>query len=271
MNPLPTYRAVEHLCTFDLSQVATERRCRAVLSPLKADSAGAPPTAYTLREGGDGGLELLRDGSVLNRIEDPAMLAMMLLNALNRRAFQSAAHVTAHGAARAGPNGVVAMLGESGAGKSTLIATLCHRHPGTYLTDETLAVNMETGLVTPYRKPLTIKGGGPAHLQPLLVGLPVEPNGAVLVPPERLDRAAMPAERRLRATVLLHRNPGTPQAYLEPLHRAQGLMEFFGYSRSLLDIGGSALQAIESATRECETHRLHYADALQASDLLAAI
>ncbi|MGI8523163.1 MAG: hypothetical protein ACR2K3_07610 [Nocardioides sp.] len=129
-----------------------------------------------------------------------------------------------HAAVVAHPDtgGCAVLIGASGAGKTTL-ATALGRHFA-YLSDETAAIDSELG-VMPYPKPLSVLTHPGAELSEQ-----VDPGSAGL---QRL-RGATP---RVRAVVLLHRDPGhAGLPVVEPVAIVDALPELAAqtfYSRRL--------------------------------------
>jgi hypothetical protein len=104
------------------------------------------------------GFDLRDDGRVVARAVDPSVAVATVVWRLNAIAAESTAHVLLHAGCVAGRNGgAVLLIGGSGAGKSTLTAACVAAGLG-YLTDELTAVDLLTGCLTPYPKPLGLEG-----------------------------------------------------------------------------------------------------------------
>ena len=107
---------------------------------------------------------LARTGEVLARGQHPGDAMGWVVWDVNRAAAETGGdHLLFHaGAIEAGGTGVL-LPGASGSGKSTLVAGLVRAGFG-YLTDELAALDMATGRLVPYAKPITVKPGSFAVL-----------------------------------------------------------------------------------------------------------
>jgi hypothetical protein len=102
------------------------------------------------------GFDLRDDGRVVRRGLDPSVASATVVWRLNAIASESTAHVLLHAGCVAGRlGGGVVLIGGSGAGKSTLTAA-CVAGGLTYVSDELAAVDVRTGCLTPYPKPLCL-------------------------------------------------------------------------------------------------------------------
>ncbi len=85
-------------------------------------------------------------------------LAWVLWDVNRSAAEASGDHLLFHAGALEAACGGVLVPGPSGSGKSTLVASLARAGLG-YLTDELVALDLPTGRVLPYAKPITVKPG----------------------------------------------------------------------------------------------------------------
>jgi HprK-related kinase A len=106
-----------------------------------------------------GTVDVTRDGEPLARGQQPGDALGWLVWDVNRAAAEAGAdHLLFHsGAVEADGTGVL-LPGASGSGKSTLVAGLVRAGLG-YLTDELAALDMASGRLLPYPKPITVKPG----------------------------------------------------------------------------------------------------------------
>jgi hypothetical protein len=142
-----------------LGQVVAVAAPREVLAELRVALADLPtPDRRADREltlrATERGFDLRDDGCVVRRGVDLSVATATVVWRLNAIAAESTAHLLLHGGCVAGPRGgAVLLIGGSGAGKSTLTAA-CVAAGLTYISDELTAVDLRTGRLTPYPKPL---------------------------------------------------------------------------------------------------------------------
>jgi hypothetical protein len=128
-----------------------------------------------------------------------------------------------HAAVVSGRDGLIAFPGMSGLGKSTLAAALTRAGYG-YVSDEALAIDRLSEMVTPFPRPLALT----AHAWPLmeLTGPPPPDGAEELVDPAQLGRLGDGG--RLAHIVLASRRPGA--ATLEPAGPAAVVKELLARS-----------------------------------------
>ncbi len=129
-----------------------------VLAGLR-DAGEGPPAEHwyslTASEGAAGTVDVTRDGEVVARGQRNGDAVGWVDRAA---ADASGDHLLFHaGALEAGGTGVL-VPGASGSGKSTLVAGLARAGLG-YLTDELAALDVASGELLPYPKPITVKPG----------------------------------------------------------------------------------------------------------------
>ena len=143
-------------------------RVDAVLAGLRAPEATAATVDHcyslTATPGGAGTLDVSRNGEPLAHDQCPGDALSWVVWDVNRSAAEaSGEHLLFHaGALDAGGTGVL-LPGTSGSGKSTLTAGLARAGLG-YLTDELAALDLWSGQLLPYPKPITLKAGSFAVL-----------------------------------------------------------------------------------------------------------
>lgn len=150
---------------------------------------------------------------------------------------------------------VTAVVAPSGTGKTTMARTLCRNHFG-YVTDETVAISEEFG-VLPYPKPLSIipmdggQGATKEQFGPDVLGL-------------------QPCSDRLRIhrLVLLDRRPDVDVPFLTRLNCADALMELIPQTSAFLQLDRPLIRLCEVLDRCGGAYRLTYADAAQTADVL---
>jgi hypothetical protein len=171
---------------------------RIALVDLTSPASSAPAAStreLTLEADLRGRYRLLDDhAEVLDDI-DPVVAAASVVWRLNAIAASAPGRVMLHAGCVAGA-GAVLIPGRSGAGKSTLVAA-CVEAGMSYLSDEYAVIDLASGEVVPYPKPLSLTGErlvAASALRAGSVGVAVSP-GAIVFP--RYEPGAPTAVTRL--------------------------------------------------------------------------
>jgi hypothetical protein len=190
------------------------------------------------------GFDLCDGGRVVRREVQPSVAVATLVWRLNAIAGESTAHVLLHaGCVAGGRGGGVLLIGGTGAGKSTLAAA-CVAGGLTYLSDELAAVDLRTGCLAPYPKPLGLDRERLVRASSL---------GAVAT------RPATPA-----ALVFPRYEPGATVTET-PLDGGWALLALAAHATNLATLGGTALGWLAGLAVECPAWQLTYGDARQAA------
>ena len=139
----------------------------AALAGLRDGSEAAPVAHWyslTVADALGDTVDVSRDGEVLALGQQSGdALGWVVWDVYRAAAETGAGHLLLHsGAVEADDTGVL-LPGASGSGKSTLVAGLV-RAGLAYLTDELTALDMSSGRLLPYPKPITVKPGSFAVL-----------------------------------------------------------------------------------------------------------
>jgi len=170
---------------------------------VAALETGAPATrVMALVKRPEGSLDLHVDGAeVISGIEPEVAIATVIWR-LNDLAAQAEDYLVIHAGCVARHQRAVILPGRSGAGKSELTAT-CITHGFQYLSDEQAALDLRTGLLSPYAKPLSLREGviPPASLGALHPASPTAP--AAIVFPHYDAHVGAPTQVRLSPAMTL--------------------------------------------------------------------
>jgi hypothetical protein len=138
------------------------RHVDSVLAGLRVPDDAAPVDHWyslTASDTAVGTIDVRLDGDELVRAQRPGDALGWVIRNLNRSAAEaSGGHLLFHAGALEVDGIGVLVPGASGSGKSTLVAGLVRVGLG-YLTDELAALDMATGRLVPYPKPITLKPG----------------------------------------------------------------------------------------------------------------
>ena len=252
-----------------LGKVVTVAAPPAMLADLRVALADLPtPHRSADREltlsATERGFDLRDDGRVVRRGVDPSVAIATVVWHLNAVAAESTAHVLLHAGCVAGQRGgAVLLIGGSGAGKSTLTAA-CVAAGLTYLSDELAAVDLRTGRITPYPKPLGLE-------RDRLV--PASSLGAVAAAggrdrdvggPFTVAGDAQVAGLVVPAALVFARyEPGAALAET-PLDSAWALLALSAHATNLAALGGTALAWLAGMALAYPASQLTYGDTAEA-------
>jgi hypothetical protein len=255
-----TYRALGY--TFDVSvepstPLSTAAAVPWVLSHLNHDVKPQHHFVFSRRtKGSDLTVEV--DGVALGEHSRLADGLDVLVAEVNRQAVMSRRDkLGLHAAAVSWRGQGILLVGPSKAGKSTLAAALVRDGSG-YLTDEAAFVDLNTLIIEPYPKPLSLRTGSLA-----LLGLrtPEEVQGTTsdLVPASYLRSSVEIATVPLSTIVFIRRRPGEAVSY-RPIPRAEALVELTNNSFNFVDHGGSWLGRLRRLVLACSCWHLESGD-----------
>jgi hypothetical protein len=217
---------------------------------------------YEVDDHEDGGVCLRRDGDSMLQGTDDAALASSFVQWLNPFAIATESAVVSHagGVARDGFACVLPAHMESG--KTTLTAGLV-RAGFDYVSDEAVAFGVADGVIDPYPKPLTIDPGSqflfPELEPPLPPGCEREEGAQWQVPPSAIRRDAVAGACRARWILFPSYQEGV-KTRLQPLARAEALVELAKNTFRFRDQPRRALDLLSVVVREVECHRLSVGD-----------
>ncbi|GIU86611.1 MAG: hypothetical protein KatS3mg009_1126 [Acidimicrobiia bacterium] len=245
-----------HRCLgFRFTLSADDRTVRARLDDLFAacrDDGGPPGARLHVGAAGARGQVVVTDGGqVLFGPGDVETALAYVVWEVNRRAVGGAeGYLLVHGAAAARGGGAVVVVAASGGGKSTFVHALTRAGWG-YLTDEAVAVDLSSGLVVPYPKPIALAGEGGRE--------------RLVAPGELVAGVAPPSPPRL--VLVPERREGVPVSF-EPVGRAAALVHLAEHSFNFRRAGCAAFDAAAAVVRGSECLRVRYAEA---DDAVAAL
>jgi hypothetical protein len=244
-----------------------------VLRPLLGPADDIHEHTFDVVVGGPGPIRLLLDGEEVGATTTLDAALSYLQWSLNQLAIDEAERaVLLHASAVRVGERIAVFPAASNSGKSTLAAGMVRAGLG-YLTDEAVAIDLDTGAVTAYPKPLSLDPGSWglfAELEPRIDGAP-EP---LFVNEWHLDPLALhpgATDGGTAGQVALVAFPsyvaGGPTA-LEPLSRAEGLLRLLQNSFNLATALGPGLAALAGIAASAQVVRLTVGDLDGAVDLI---
>ena len=206
--------------------------------------------------------QLLLDGEHVAEDDDVSTLLVHLVHDVNRRAIDSTSLLVAHAGGVVGARGAVVLPAHAEAGKTTLTTGLVGAGFG-YLSDEAVAFDFDTLEITAYAKPLSIDPGAWDLFARLEPDEPFDGEGYKTeqwqVPPERVRRGAVVARARARYLVFPRYRDGAATT-LEPISRAEGVVELAKNTFHFRRHGRRGLDALARLVPELDCYRLEVGD-----------
>jgi hypothetical protein len=218
---------------------------------------GSPSVVYSIHSNGQ--YTLHRDGQEVSAGEDAAAMISHLLWLISNDTVELAdGYLLIHAGAVVTPGGEgILILGESGSGKTTLVAALVQEGFG-YLSDEAAAIELATGLVHPWPRPL--------GFWPESTALPR--FAAMLAPASDRERHVPVEEIRAGAVgepcrvghVIDHRYGAGSETRMEQLSRGIALVRMGSAAPRLRREGNRGLSVLADVMRGARAHSLTSGD-----------
>jgi hypothetical protein len=242
------------------------------------DGFAAPPgdaVAYEVVTAGDepDAVELRFDGETVLHAAGVGSFVVHLVQWVNQRAVDPAYFVTSHAGGVVRDGLACVLPAHMELGKTTLTAGLV-RSGWSYLTDEAVAFDWETGDIEPFPKPLSVDPGS-QHLFPELAP-PRPPNARTddveqwQVPPSMFRADAVGARCRAGYVVFPRYAADAPTA-LVPIGRAEGLVELARNTFRFNEQPRRSLDALARVIRSVDCYRLTVGDLDTACRLVDAL
>jgi hypothetical protein len=238
------YQSLSHRFALRSDDPELARRSAEMIADFARPLAnGATAVSYTVRRADGPGYTLYRDQEQVAASEDLEVLLGHLLWQITTDTVELAdGYLLIHAGAVVTPGGDgLLILGESGSGKSTLVAALVQEGFG-YLSDEAAAIELETGLVQPWPRPLGFwpQTRSLPRFAPLL---PSADAGERHVSIERIRSGAIAGPCRVRY-VIDHRFQAGTATRIEPLPRPVALLRMGSAAPRLRHEGDRGLQVL---------------------------
>jgi hypothetical protein len=199
------------------------------------------------------------DGEGLLAAPDADVVARYLLWHVNYEVITtSSAHLLVHAAGATIGRQAVVLPGEMNAGKTTLVAGLV-LDGFQFLTDELVALNVSTGLIDPYPRPLNIGRGSWEALSPLRPDDRDEddplPRLVWHVDPKSIRPDAVARAAPLRWVIAPRYEQGSPTR-LEPLSRPEAVELLHRHAFNRQELGRTGVRALVNAVSRARCARL---------------
>jgi hypothetical protein len=244
------------------------RQVDAVFGGLHDREGASAEHWYSLTAAGAGTFDVCRDDEPLASDQGPGDALGWLVWDVNRcAAVVSGHHLLFHAGALDADGAGILLPGTSGSGKSTLTAGLARAGLG-YLTDELAALDLQSGELLPYPKPITLKAGSFAVLPDLDVGPWSGEEWQVPMGGVTGRRLGGPCPPRL--LVLPRYEPDAPTR-LTPLSETEAFLSLALHAVNLLPHGVAGSAALGRVVAQSACYALTMADLDEACALLLGL
>jgi hypothetical protein len=244
------------------------RLADAVLAGLRDPCDAAPIEHWyslTASDAALGTVDVTCDDGELARGQHPGDALGWVVRDVNRAAAEaSGCHLLLHaGGVEAGGTGVL-IPGASGSGKSTLVAGLVRSGLG-YLTDELAALDMASGKLMPYPKPITVKSGSFAVLSDMGPDVCRGPGHGPWAGEEWQLAVGEGTGRRVggpceAGVVVVPRYDATAETALTPLSATQAFLALAVNAVNLIPHGSAGTRALGRLAVRCRCFSLTVSD-----------
>jgi HprK-related kinase A len=242
------------------------------LDSLLAGLRGPGPVDhwYSMTSAAGGSFDVTRDGEPVATAQRPGDAVGWLVWDVNRcTADASGAHLLFHAAGVEANGAGVVLPAASGSGKSTLAAALSAAGLG-YLSDELVALELSSGQLVPYAKPITIKAGSVAALQAIGAG-PANADAWVVGDEHYLpvgDAAGRVGPSCDPRYVVVPRYEEGGTTALAPLSASEAFVALAVNAVNFKQHGSAGVDALGSLVARCECLALAVSDLAEARRLL---
>jgi hypothetical protein len=225
---------------------------------------GAPRTCYHLERSATDEYGVEWNGTtVIDGVDVASALAWLQWD-INRRAVTAAdRHLVLHAACAQVDGRSVLIAGPSGAGKSTLVAALVGQGCQ-YITDEAVPIDLDTGTIVPYPKPLALDDRSLGMLPTYAVQ--AREGSAWGTNPKRLVPAATSVATAVPVTLIVFpERDDSGLTVLDPMPRGEALFRLADQAFNLSAHGAAGLEALARIIRSSTTYRLLSSDPVVAA------
>ncbi len=249
-----------------------------VLAGLRDPQGGSPVEHWyslTASDAAPGTVDVTRDGHVIAHGQRPGDAVGWVVWDVNRAAAdESGGHLLLHAGALEACGIGVLVPGASGSGKSTLVAGLV-RAGFSYLTDELAALDMASGQLLPYPKPITVKPGSFTVLRDMDPDLG-DPTGGPRGGEEWQVPVGEAAGRRIGRPcpprfVVVPRYDADAETALSPLTDTEAFFALAVNAVNLLPYGAATTAALGRLAGGCRCYSLTMSDLDEACRLVEGL
>jgi hypothetical protein len=268
MDLSETYQSLSHRFVVRTNDDTIAGRARKLITqfstPLGEAAGASGEIVYSLlalpSENGKRWLSLLRGGEEIARSDDErAVIGQLLWRITDDTVMLADGYLLVHAGAVVTASGdAVLILGEAGSGKTTLVAALVQEGFG-YLSDEAGAVELGTGVVYPWARPLGFTRGARAisRFAPLFATATDDGSDAAksLIAIEQIRPGALAAPSRVRHVIDHCFTPGA-ETRVEPVTRATAVARMGSAAPRLKVEGARGLSTLVELMRGAKAHSI---------------
>lgn len=272
MPRTPRYRALGYDFSVTAEDAALVSYLETIFEQFACDGEAA--NRYTIDSVEEGRQELLRlrgPDDFVRQDPRPWRIFAALVWHVNRRVIaDSQDRLLIHASAAAHGDSTLIFPAAMEAGKTTLVAGLV-RAGLQYVTDEAVAIDLDSGTVEPFPRSLSVDEGSWEVLTDLRPSVPDDVQHYIRaqwqVPPRSI-RADAVAGRTTPRHVITPQYVAGSTTGLEPLGRADAVRTMAEHSFNFKTHGGRGLRALAGIAREASCHRLVVGDLDAACELI---
>jgi hypothetical protein len=249
------------------SDPVVAERLGSVLASLAADAAAEHE--YTI-DRVDGAVRLTFDDEVVDESGTIDEALAMLMWHINRQAVSSRPDLLVLHASVAEAHGCAILLpAKEESGKTTLVAGLV-RAGMRYLTDEAAVLDLDTGMVHPYPKPLTVETGSWGVLADLMPPAEGRLPHQWLIDPRHIRPDAVAGPSPVGLVVSPRYEPGAPTEVTR-LRGSETVALLVENAFNFATFGRRGLQALAEMVRRCDGYRLVSGDLTSSVDAVIGL
>jgi hypothetical protein len=241
--------------------------------PERGGSTSSFDVVRSSRANGD--WDVMQDGQLLGSFRHSTEGIARLEYQISRSAALAVGdRVLVHAAVASWGRDAIVFPGASGLGKSTLVAALS-LSGFRYASDELAIVDTQSGLVTPFPKPICLKDGGwralEAWIGPVSSSVEmVRPDGQTVRYLTAPSVCTLSDDLPVRHVVVPERRPGA-LASLQPLARSAALARLAEHALNLPRHGRDGVDVLARLVAGAECHALVYADVADAVRIIQSM
>ena len=267
-----TYQLCSFGCVVRSNDVSLCELVDRFLLPFRAGSTSVTAArTYVLDAHSSGAISLVVDGEEQVRGDSALDAVEYLLWEVSQRAVASVSlHLALHAGSLSWRGIGVVLPAPSGSGKSTLTAGLtvagCE-----YLSDEIALIDLDSGVLHPFPRPLWMSQRSIAFIPGLLERLPRELEATDRVerhvPPDALRPSPIGKPCELRCVIVPEHVPGATTV-LEPTRRSEAVLAMMANAFNFAQFKGAGLVARAAIAQNISAYRLRMGELSAAVDLV---
>jgi hypothetical protein len=270
----PSYEAAGYVFRFETRLSAVATLLERYLAPFRTEGRGDGPTYSVVGQDREAPYLVSLDGQAVSEAWTVAWVVESVLQHVYEEAIgRTSDYLVVHAAAASWEGRGLVLSAPMDSGKTTLVTGLM-RAGFDYLTDEAALLELETGILHPFPKALTLEPPTIALMPELREKIPKEFSG-----PGRLRYFFLPDDIRpgsvgeacpVRYVILPRFERGAPTD-LRPMTRGEAVVALAENTMNLPRLAGRGFRTLATAVGDAECHRLTMGDLDGAVNAVASL